>query len=180
MPLAGCDNKSAIPSHPQSRGFNEQTGRLTMSQLTHAEMRDRLSWWTCAVTSPVWRRSLRCTQRLPVMGLAASESWISHHISRGNMCESGTLRGRETVLGFDARKVGHANAARLKSIASRTGYQGWRAVYAERCTYGSGRGTRHTLWVNGLYFTQGCEGGWRVGKREPNETPKPCRQSHRA
>src|SRR5881397_3104856 len=67
-PLAGCGHKSAIPSHPQSRGLNEQTGRLTMSQLHHAEMRDRLSWWTCLVTSPVWRRSLHRTQRLPVMG----------------------------------------------------------------------------------------------------------------
>ena len=32
-------------------------------------------------------------------------------------------------------------------------YQGWRAVCAERCKHGSGRGTRHTLWVNGPYST---------------------------
>jgi hypothetical protein len=54
------------------------------------------------------------------MGLAASNSWISQRISRGNTDESESLRGRETVLGFHAGKVGHANAARLKSTASRT------------------------------------------------------------
>src|SRR5262249_22012129 len=36
---------------------------------------------------------------------------------------------------------------------------GWRAVYAERCTYGSERGTRHTYWVNGPYSTSRlCQG----------------------
>src|SRR4030095_1060632 len=98
LPLSGCDNKSAIPSHPQSRGLTEQTGRLTMSQLTHAAMRDRLSVWRCLFTSPVWRRSLHSTQCLPVMGVAARTFWISQRISRGNTVESRTLRGRETVL----------------------------------------------------------------------------------
>src|SRR5262245_46532860 len=54
------------------------------------------------------------------MGLAASIHWISPRISSGNTDESESLRGRETVLGFHAGKVGHANAARLKSTASRT------------------------------------------------------------
>jgi hypothetical protein len=107
----------APPGHPQSSGLNERTGHLTMTQLNSTEMRDRLRWWGGLVHSPVWRRSLRSTQRLPVMGLAASASWISQRISCGNMVESETLRGRETVLGFDARKVGQANAARLKKYS---------------------------------------------------------------
>src|SRR5712691_5241854 len=38
------------------------------------------------------------------MGGAARAIWISHGIRRGNTCESRTLRGRETVLGFHAEK----------------------------------------------------------------------------
>lgn len=77
-----------------------------MTQLTHVEMQDRLSWCSGSVHSPVWRQSLHSTQRLPVMGLAASFGWISQRISRGNMDESGTLRGRETVPGFDVGTEG--------------------------------------------------------------------------
>ncbi len=44
-----------------------------MTQLTHVEMQDRLSWCDGLVHPPVWRRSLHSTQRLPVMGLAAKE-----------------------------------------------------------------------------------------------------------
>ena len=91
-----------------------------MTQLNHAEMQDCLRWWYGSVQSPVWQRSLHSTQRLPVMGLAARVFWISQRISSGNTDESESLRGRETVLGFHAGKVGHANAARLKSTASRT------------------------------------------------------------
>jgi len=54
------------------------------------------------------------------MGLAARVIWISQSISGGNTIESWTLRGRETVLESHAGKVGHANAVRLKSTASRT------------------------------------------------------------
>jgi len=57
-----------------------------------------LSWWLDLVQPPVWRQSLRSTQRLPVMGLAVRATWISHGISHGNMDESLKLRGRETVL----------------------------------------------------------------------------------
>ena len=77
-----------------------------MTQLTHVEMQDRLSWCSGLVHSPVWRQSLRSTQRLPVMGLAARATWISHGISHGNMVESGTLRGRGTVPGFDGGTEG--------------------------------------------------------------------------
>jgi hypothetical protein len=92
---------SAIPSHLKSSRFNERTGRLTMSQLNHVEMQDRLSWCVCSVSTPVWRRSLYSTQRLPVMGLAARTLWISQSIRRGNTFESQTLRGRETVPGIE-------------------------------------------------------------------------------
>src|SRR5207249_2091472 len=84
---------SACPSHPQSSGFTERTGRLTMSQLTNAKMQDCLSWWNDLVHPPVWQRSLNSTQRLPVMGLAARTIWISQGIRRGNTVESQTLRG---------------------------------------------------------------------------------------
>jgi hypothetical protein len=69
-----------------------------MTQLTHAEMRDCLSWCSALVQTPVWQQSLHKTQRLPVMGLAASTCWISQGISYGNIDESPMLRGRETVL----------------------------------------------------------------------------------
>jgi hypothetical protein len=72
------------------------------------------------------------------MGLAASESGISQRISHGNMCESGTLRGRETVLGRDAGKVGHANAARLKSTASRCAKDGEPYALKGACTVREG------------------------------------------
>jgi hypothetical protein len=91
-----------------------------MAQLTHAERQDYLSWCFASMRPPVGQRSLHSTQRLPVMGLAASIHWISQRISSGNTDESESRRGRETVLGFHAGKVGHANAARLKSTASRT------------------------------------------------------------
>ncbi len=48
---------------------------------------------------------------------------------------------------------GHAKAARGKAQPLEQG-QGWRAVCAQRCKYGSGRGTRHALWANGPYSTQ--------------------------
>ena len=100
---------SACPSHPQSSGHNERTGRLTMSQLTNAKMQDRLSWYGSSVYLPVWRRSLYSTQRLPVMGLAAKTRWISQGIRHGNMVEGQKLRGRETVLVSQAERC-HANA----------------------------------------------------------------------
>jgi hypothetical protein len=84
--------------HPQSSGLNERTGHLNMTQLNHTEPQDRLSWCDGSVHPPVWRRSLHCTQRLPVTGLAASARWISRGIRRGNTTESQKLRGRETVL----------------------------------------------------------------------------------
>ena len=64
----------ALPGHPQSSGLNERTGHLTMTQLNSTEMQDRLSWWNASVHPPVWRRSPNSTQRLPVMGLAASKA----------------------------------------------------------------------------------------------------------
>jgi hypothetical protein len=97
----GFDWPNLVPAslgHPQSSGLNGRTGNLTMTQLNHTEMRDCLSWWRASVRPPVWQRSLHCTQRLPVMGLAASTRWISRGIRRGNTTESRTLRGRETVL----------------------------------------------------------------------------------
>ena len=77
---------------------NERTGHPTMTQLTHVEMQDCLSRYSASVQIPVWQRSLRSTQRLPVMGLAVSLRWISQGISCGNTNESPMLRGRETVL----------------------------------------------------------------------------------
>ena len=52
-----CHPRPAIPGQPQYSGYNERTGNLTMTQLTHAEMQDRLSWSADAVQRPVWRRS---------------------------------------------------------------------------------------------------------------------------
>jgi hypothetical protein len=46
------------PSCPPSRGFNERKGHLSTAQLNHTETQDRLSWWDCLVSLPVWRRSL--------------------------------------------------------------------------------------------------------------------------
>src|SRR6266851_6990945 len=51
------------------------------------------------------------------------------------------------------RKEGHANADCQRSTPLEHN-QGWRAVCAQRCKYGSGRGTRHALWANGPYSTQ--------------------------
>ena len=87
-----------------------------MTQLTHAEMQDCLSWCAASVQPPVWQRSLHSTQRLPVMGLAASTSWISQGISRGNTDESPMLRGRETVL--EALKI---NCKDMRMLSARTG-----------------------------------------------------------
>src|SRR5712691_12346665 len=42
------------------------------------------------------------------------------------------------------RKEGHANADCQRSTPLEHN-QGWRAVCAERCTYGSGRGLRHDV-----------------------------------
>jgi hypothetical protein len=69
-----------------------------MTQLTHVELQDCLSWCSALVQTPVWQRSLHSTQRLPVMGLAARGLWISQGIRRGNTTESQKLRGRKTVL----------------------------------------------------------------------------------
>src|SRR5712691_1215633 len=113
-------------------------------------MQDRLSWYGSSVSLPVWRRSLYSTQRLPVMGLAASARWISQGIRRGNMVESQTLRGRETVLVSQTERC-DANDDNIEVGSWAT--QGWRAVCAERCKHGSGRGTRHALWANGPYST---------------------------
>jgi hypothetical protein len=88
----------AFLDHPQSSGNKGRTGHLTMTQLNHDEMQDCLSWCRGSVSSPVWQRSPHCTQRLPVMGLAASTRWISLGIRHGNMTESQKLRGRGTVL----------------------------------------------------------------------------------
>ena len=77
-----------------------------MTQLNHVETQDRLSWWTCLVIPPVWRRSLHSTQRLSVMGLAARTLWISQRISSGNTGENWKLRGRETVSGIEVEMEG--------------------------------------------------------------------------
>jgi len=87
-----------------------------MAPLTHAEMQDCLSWRFACVRTPVWQRSLHSTQRLSVMGLAASKSWISQGISCGNTDESPILRGRETVLeAFDI------NCKDMRMLSVRTG-----------------------------------------------------------
>src|SRR5215471_9119934 len=52
-----CTPRPAIPGQPQSSGRNERTGSLTMTQLTHVEVQDRLSWSADSVQRPVWRRS---------------------------------------------------------------------------------------------------------------------------
>jgi hypothetical protein len=125
-----------------------------MVQLTHAERQDCLSWWYGSVQPPVWQRSLHSTQRLPVMGLAASIHWISQRISRGNTDESESLRGRETVLGFHAGKGGHANAARLKSTASRTCSKD-----GEPYTLQGVRPVRRGLRLASAYSPAVCNGG---------------------
>ena len=106
----------ALPGHPQSSGLNERTGHLTMTQLNSTEMQDRLSWWNASVHPPVWRRSPNSTQRLPVMGLAASKSWISQGISCGNPDESPILRERETVL-----EAFNINCKDMRMLSARTG-----------------------------------------------------------
>jgi retron-type reverse transcriptase len=87
-----------------------------MTQLTHVEMQDCLSRYADLVQPPVWQRSLHSTQRLPVMGLAARATWISHGIRHGNMDESPKLRGSETVL--DALTI---NCKDMRMLSARTG-----------------------------------------------------------
>jgi len=140
----------AFPSRPQSSGIKGRTGHLRMTQLNHVEMQDCLSRYAEAVQLPVWQRSLHSTQRLPVMGLAARVSWISQGTRHGNALENQTLRGRETVLEAlvinceDMRMLSARTGDKLRAVSQTEEILGWRAVYAERCTYGSGRGTRHT------------------------------------
>jgi hypothetical protein len=119
-----------------------------MAPLTHAERQDCLSWWYGSVQPPVWQRSLHSTQRLPVMGLAASKSWISQGISCGNTDESPILRGRGTVLEAldinckDMRMLSARTGDKLRAI-SKFEILGWRAGYIERCKSGSeGAATR--------------------------------------
>jgi retron-type reverse transcriptase len=106
----------ALLGHPQSSGLNERTGHLTMTQLNRTGMQDRLSWWNASVHPPVWRRSPNNTQRLPVMGLAASTRWISLGIRHGNMTENQKLRGRGTVL--EALTI---NCEDTRMLSARTG-----------------------------------------------------------
>jgi hypothetical protein len=82
----------------RNTGVNGRKGHPTLTQLTHEETQDCLSWCSASVRTPVWQQSPHCTQRLPVMGLAASLRWISQGIRRGNTDESQKPRGRGTVL----------------------------------------------------------------------------------
>ena len=91
---------------------------------------------------PVWRRSSHSTQGWPVMGSAAGDDRIRKGISASNSIESPSSEGKGNS------SIHHESESEDMRMLSDDPQRNmgpmmeWRAVCAERCKHGSGRGTR--------------------------------------